>query len=216
MLKLQTENITSALGSKISSQQRVFQEAVDKQEKAFQKISDRFVSQIDQTRVKLESLTKESQTSIQGDLENFKRDLSKELEQHRAQINKTVVPVAKFIEDKNTNPPEKIKKEAAFEKPVKNATVAAVAAPVADNSGLKNLILANLAIVVIGLGILLTVVFAQAERIEKLQAQITDLATNTAKSTGTTSGGNTSTSVPSPTSSGTAPATGTTSPPGQQ
>ncbi|MBX9687079.1 MAG: hypothetical protein K2X27_10280, partial [Candidatus Obscuribacterales bacterium] len=104
MLKQQAENIASALGSKISSQQRVFQEAVEKQEKSFARISDNFVNQFDQVRLRLENMSKESEQTIQTEMENFKKELSKELEQHRAQINKTVVPVAKFIEDKNAKP----------------------------------------------------------------------------------------------------------------
>jgi hypothetical protein len=113
LMKQQLENISSALGGKISSAQRMFQDAVEKQEKTFSKLSDDFVVKFDQTRVRLENTSKDSADSIHAELETFKKDLSKELGEYRAQINKAVVPVARFIEDKNAKPPEKAQKEVA-------------------------------------------------------------------------------------------------------
>jgi len=100
MLKLQTENITSALGSKIGSQQRVFQDAVEAQEKAFVKIADKLAVQVEDSRGKLEISSKSAQESMRAELEQFKNVLSKELNEFRAHVNKNILPVSKAIEEK--------------------------------------------------------------------------------------------------------------------
>lgn len=166
MLKQQTENITSALGSKISSQQRVFQEAVDKQEKSFAKLSDGFVNQFDQTRTRLENMSKQSEETIRAELETFKRELSKELDQHRAQLNKTIVPVAKFIEDKNVKP-EKAQKEIA--------RAAAPSQAPSDGYGLKPLLFINLILMLVTLGTLFASVMPDVSKVHELQMKLDEI-----------------------------------------
>lgn len=168
MLKQQSESLASALGSKISAQQRVFQEAVEHQEKSFAKLSDGFVFQFDQTRQRLEGVSKQSEQTIQAELESFKKDLSKELETYRAQINKTVVPVAKFIEEKNTKQPEKAQKEAP-------AKAGAAQANNANLSELKPLVIACVVSSVVSLVALFVVVMPQLSKINDLQKQVENL-----------------------------------------
>lgn len=186
MMKQQAENIGSSLGSKIASQQRVFQESVERQEKTFAKLSDGFVVQFDQTRARLENISKQSEETIRTELDAFKKDLSKELESYRAQINKTVVPVAKFIEDKNKSP-EKIQKEVAKaqkeQQPKANAQQ--------DVYGLRPLLITNLVLVLIALGALFAVVMPDLERIQTLQQKVDELSSKlnpAAPSSHTTSG----------------------------
>lgn len=167
MLKQQAETVANSLGNKISSQQRVFQEAVEKQEKTFARLSDAFVTQFDQTRVRLENSSKESAESIHNELEAFKRELSKELEQYRAQINKTVVPVAKFIEDKNAKPPEKAQKE------VSQAKGQQVQAAATDKQFLRMMLFFNIAaVVIIPFAIWLVVI---APLVQKMENQLDEL-----------------------------------------
>lgn len=172
MLKQQTENVAAALGSKISSQQRIFQEAVERQEKSFAKLSDSFVVQFDQTRSRLENQSKLSEETIRNELDSFKKELGKELEQFRAQINKTVVPVAKFIEEKNTKPAEKATKEVArAQKEVAKSTPQSSG----DVYGLRPLLITNLVLVLVALGALFAVVMPDLERITQLQNKIDQL-----------------------------------------
>ncbi len=181
MLKQQTENITSALGSKISSQQRVFQEAVDRQEKSFAKLSDQFVFQFDQTRQRLENSSKQSEESIKTELDAFKQDLSKELEQYRAQINKAVVPVAKFIEEKNKAPEKAAREPAPKNKPDQGTP---------DNN--KPLLIANLVLVLIVVGALFAVVMPDLAKIEELQRRVDELNAKLTRSGAGTSAGTSS------------------------
>lgn len=100
MFKMQAESIMNTLGSKISGQQRSFQEAVESQEKTIGKLADRLTAQIEEARTKLEANTRKAQETAQQQLEGFKKDLNSELDQFRAHINKNVVPIPKAIEDK--------------------------------------------------------------------------------------------------------------------
>ena len=194
MLKQQTENIASALGSKISSQQRTFQEAVDKQEKSFAKLSDGFVSQFDQTRQRLENSSKQTEESIRAELEKFKAELSKELDQHRAQLNKSIVPVAKFIEDKNAKP-EKAQKEI-------KAAASPSQAP-SDGYGLKPLLIANLVLMLIVLGALFSSVMPDLAKMQELNRKIDSIDSRLAtpsRPAASTTGGNIDSSSTSSTS----------------
>lgn len=107
MMKQQVESITAALGGKISAQQRTFLEAVANQEKVFNKLTDTFMVQLDTSKTRLEAITKNYQEATKGEIEQFQKQLSKELDQNRAAINKTVMPVAKALEDKNIKLPAK-------------------------------------------------------------------------------------------------------------
>ncbi|MBX9723827.1 MAG: hypothetical protein K2X81_20640 [Candidatus Obscuribacterales bacterium] len=169
MLKLQAENITSALGSKISSQQRVFQESAEKQEKVFAKLSDNFVAQFDQTRARLEKTSKDSEDIIKVELDTFKKELGKELENYRAQINKTVVPVAKFIDDKNSEQPKKAIKEQAAAASTKTQTQTHT-----DNY-LKPLVLSNLILGIILLATIFGIVVPQLAKVEELSRQVNEI-----------------------------------------
>ncbi len=100
LLKQQTEIITNSLGSKISGQQRAFLEAVAQQEKSFKNLADNFVSQFEAAHNKMQNTTKEAQEMTKSELAEFKRQLNKELEQYRSNINKTILPVAKVLEEK--------------------------------------------------------------------------------------------------------------------
>jgi len=100
MLKTQTDNITNVLSGKISAQQRLFQEAVTSQEKAFAKLADRLGAEVEGSRAKLEAQTKSAQDATKAELEQFKAQLSKELDQFRAHVNKNVSPLAKTFEER--------------------------------------------------------------------------------------------------------------------
>lgn len=173
MLKQHAETIANALGSKISSQQRVFQDAVEKQEKAFAKISDGFTSAFDQTRSRLEGMSKQSEETVKAELEHFKKELSRELEQHRAQINKTVMPVAKFIDERNARPVEKEKGQDKKEK--EPTPVKANQAGPGELVVLKPLLITNLVLVLIVIGALFAVVMPDIARIQDLEKQIQEL-----------------------------------------
>lgn len=174
MLKQHSESIASALGTKISSQQRLFQESVERQEKAFAKLSDGFVNQFEQSRQRLESMSKNSEESIHKELEEFRKELAKELEQYRAQMNKSIVPVAKFIDEMNSKTPEKAQKEAAKQVQQKAAGPAPATAQ-ADVYGLKPLLICNLVLVLVVIGSLFAVVMPDIARIQDLQKQIDSL-----------------------------------------
>ncbi len=107
LLKLQAESMKDALGSKISTHQRSLQEALEAQTKSFNRLSENFSVQIESAKTKLESTTRTAQQAASDELNSFKKQLSKELEQYRTQLNKTVLPVAKALEQT----PGKIAKE---------------------------------------------------------------------------------------------------------
>lgn len=196
MLKLQAETVANALGSKISSQQRVFQEAVEKQEKSFARISDDFASKFDQTRSRLEAQSKQSEDSIRADLDTFKKDLSKELDQFRSQLNKTVLPVAKFIDEKNANPPKKDKDKNAAKSDTPVSKVTAVGG---SDPGLRPILYVNLALTFILITSLFGLVVPQVLKIEQLQSEISALRsriTESQKSGATSNGGSQGIAVP--------------------
>lgn len=113
MLKQQAESILSALSGKIAQQQRTFQETIAAQEKSFSKLYDNFVTQFESSKTKLETTSKVAHENTSGELENFKKTLSKELEQHRTLINKTVLPVQKALEDRPLKAPKEQAKQPA-------------------------------------------------------------------------------------------------------
>ena len=78
----------------------VFQEAIQAQEKAFLKITERFAGQIEESRSRLEAHTQSTSETSKSDIAEFKSQLSKELEQFRAGINKNILPISKTIEEK--------------------------------------------------------------------------------------------------------------------
>lgn len=88
LLKQQAEQLAATLGAKISQQQRAFQDAMDKQEKSFSRISDSFASTLETARIKLETTAKSTSAETHKELDEFRRQLAKELESYRAQINK--------------------------------------------------------------------------------------------------------------------------------
>jgi hypothetical protein len=98
MFKQQAESILSALSGKVAAQQRAFQEAIASQEKAFSRISNDFLAQLDATRVKLETTAKQTHEGTKSELDAFHTQLQKELDAYRTQINKVVVPVSKALE----------------------------------------------------------------------------------------------------------------------
>lgn len=100
MFKLQSESITNAIAGKVSAQQRSFQEAVTAQEKAFNNIAEKFLLQFEEVRSKIESQTKGAQEVARNEMEQFKNQLTKELDQFRAHVNKNILPIPKSIEDK--------------------------------------------------------------------------------------------------------------------
>lgn len=88
LLKQQAEQLAATLGTKISQQQRAFQEAMEKQEKSFGRMTESMSSTMDTARTKLESAARTASEQTNKDLEDFKRQLGKELENYRTQINK--------------------------------------------------------------------------------------------------------------------------------
>lgn len=125
MLKQQAESIMNALGGKISAQQRAFQEAVAAQEKAFNKLSDNYLSQFENSRMKLESTAKNVQQATKNELEEFHKILAKELEQYRSHVNKAVLPVAKALENKSLPAPKETPSKQAAKEPKAQQLIAA-------------------------------------------------------------------------------------------
>ena len=113
MLKQQAESILSALSGKIGQQQRAFQETITAQEKSFSKLYDSFVTQFESSKAKLEGTAKSAHENTSGELDSFKKTLSKELEQHRTLINRTVLPVQKALEDRPLKAPKEQAKQPA-------------------------------------------------------------------------------------------------------
>jgi hypothetical protein len=164
MLKLQAENIGAALGSKIASQQRTFQEAVTNQEKTFSKLSDNFITQFETARVKLESTAKSTQDTTLSELDAFKKQLNKELEQYRTQINKIVLPVTKAIEEK----PVKAKEKPVQEKSTGKVTV--VADKTATKLGMATLVLLMLTMA------MSFMTWAKVMEVETLKTQVQEMS----------------------------------------
>lgn len=100
MLKQNTENLSNALTGRISSLQRAVQEASAAQEKSFAKVVDKFTSQVDEARGKIDATSKEAQAKTHKELEQFNKHLEKELEQFRAQVNKNLAPLSKTVDEK--------------------------------------------------------------------------------------------------------------------
>lgn len=164
MLKLQAENIGAALGSKIASQQRTFQEAVTSQEKTFSKLSDNFITQFESARVKLESTAKSTQETTLTELDSFKKQLNKELEQYRTQINKMVIPVTKALEEK----PVKAKEKPVQEKPSGKVTV--VADKTATKLGIASLVL------LMATMLLSFMTWAKVTEVESLKTEVQEMS----------------------------------------
>ena len=207
MLKQQAETVANALGSKISSQQRVFQDAVEKQEKTFAKISDDFAMKFDTTRTRLETQSKESEDSIRAELDTFKKDLSKELENFRSHIVKTVLPVAKFIDEKNAVPLQKKdkKKDEAKDSSKADADAAkpTTGAGAAD-PGLRPILYIILALTFFSVAALFGVVIPQLGRIDELKNEVSSLRykisemekSGGSKSSGSVNSGNAGSTAP--------------------
>jgi hypothetical protein len=100
MFKQQTEAIAATLGGKISSQSKAFQEAIDEQQKTFNKSIDKLVQQVDEFRMKLEANAVSQKNATKEQLDSFSSDLTKELEQFKASLNKSIVPSIKTVEEK--------------------------------------------------------------------------------------------------------------------
>lgn len=158
LMKQQAESITSGLSGKISSQQRLLQEAIASQEKTFTKITDKFLSEFDAARVKLDQSTKSAQDATKHELDLFKSQLAKELEQYRAQINKHVIPLSKTVD-------EKIKALQATSKQAPDS--------------LKPLLMKSIGVVLLVVLIANVVLFLQLMKlseISQLKSQISDLS----------------------------------------
>ncbi|HEY9716920.1 MAG TPA: hypothetical protein V6C69_05605 [Trichormus sp.] len=100
MFKQQTEAIAATLGGKISSQSKAFQEAIDEQQRTFNKSIDKLIQQVDQFRMKLEANAVSQKSATKEQLDSFSSDLTKELEQFKASLNKSIVPSIKTVEEK--------------------------------------------------------------------------------------------------------------------
>ncbi|MBI4533253.1 MAG: hypothetical protein HY711_04830, partial [Candidatus Melainabacteria bacterium] len=100
MLKQSADSITSALSAKITGQQRLFQESVAAQERSFAKLTDKLACQLEETRSKWEANMKAAQIASKSELTEFKSQLSKELEQFRAHVNKNIIPLSKALDEK--------------------------------------------------------------------------------------------------------------------
>jgi hypothetical protein len=100
MLKQQGDAVTNGLASKINSQQRLLQDLIANQERTFSKLQDKFVTEVDNARQKIDNSAKHASDVTKQDLQDFRTQLSKELEQYRAQINKNIIPLGKTIDEK--------------------------------------------------------------------------------------------------------------------
>jgi len=100
MFKQQTEAIATSLGVKISNQTKIFQESIDQQQKAFNKSIDKVVEQVDHFRMKLEANAANQKTMTKEQLDRFSSELTKELEQFKASLNKSILPNIKTIDEK--------------------------------------------------------------------------------------------------------------------
>jgi hypothetical protein len=100
MLKQQAENLTASLGSKISAQTKYFQEAFSAQEKSFNRSVDKLLINVDEFRVKLDSNVQAHQGATKEQMQKFVADVTRELEQFKNSLNKTILPGVKTIEEK--------------------------------------------------------------------------------------------------------------------
>ncbi|MBX9879451.1 MAG: hypothetical protein K2Y22_13400 [Candidatus Obscuribacterales bacterium] len=100
MLKQNADNLANALSGKISALQRSVQDASASQEKSFAKVIDKFTSQVDEARTKIDATSKSAQETTHKELDQFGKHLEKELEQFRSQINKNIAPLSKTVDDK--------------------------------------------------------------------------------------------------------------------
>lgn len=79
LLKQQADTIISALSGSIAAQQRSIREGIDRQEKLFGNVTDRLVSQLEQSRQKLELTFEQSEDSTQQKFEQFRQELVRDL-----------------------------------------------------------------------------------------------------------------------------------------
>lgn len=100
MLKQNAENLANALTGRISALQRSVQDSTAAQEKTFAKVIDKFTTQIDDARTKIDSSSRSAHESTHRELEQFGKNLEKELEQFRSQINKNIAPLSKTVDEK--------------------------------------------------------------------------------------------------------------------
>lgn len=76
LLKQQADTIISALSGSIAAQQRSIREGIDRQEKLFSNVTDRLVSQLEQSRQKLELVVEQSEEQTGLKLEAFRNELA--------------------------------------------------------------------------------------------------------------------------------------------
>ncbi|HEY9776128.1 MAG TPA: hypothetical protein V6C81_20360 [Planktothrix sp.] len=100
MLKQQAENIAASLGGKIGAQTKMFQEAIADQERAFNKSIDKLLVSVDQFRSRLDSSVAAQQGASREQMEKFVSDVTKELEQFKTSLNKSILPSVKTLEEK--------------------------------------------------------------------------------------------------------------------
>lgn len=100
LLKIQAEQITSQLGSKLTSQTKALQDALSEQSKGFAKVIDRLERTLEESRTKLDGRSTAHEANVKAEFTKFQQELSKELEQFKAQLNKNMLPSAKSISEK--------------------------------------------------------------------------------------------------------------------
>lgn len=94
MFKQQAESITSALGGAIAAQQRTFREGVDRQDRLFSNVSDRLVTQLEQTRQKLELTIERSEENTQQKLNAFRQEFMQDFAEQSSSNLPSVAPGA--------------------------------------------------------------------------------------------------------------------------
>lgn len=159
MLKQNADNLSNALTGKISALQRAVQDASVAQEKTFAKVIDKFTSQVDEARTKIDATSKSAQESTHKELDHFGKHLEKELEQFRSQINKNIAPLSKTVDEK-VKMLESISKAgpAALAPMIKRSTTVVVVA------------------VVISVALAVAVLLPQLMEISSLRSQVTTLS----------------------------------------
>ncbi len=162
------EALTRIIATTISAQQETFFEAMQQQQRSFGSASDSLLSRFDQAQQRLEGTVAAARESTRIELASLKREVSKELEQYHTQVNKAVMPVAKFLEENSSDKPRKEKMQL---KDLQSSSL-----PATPDSTLRNLMMLSIAILIGTLVAILWVIYPQTASIEHMKKQLDELS----------------------------------------
>lgn len=124
--------------------------------------------------LQMETATTKLQETNRLDFETFKQDFTKELEQHRSQFQKTLVPITKIMEE---SLPEKGRKDTSAGQ-LREMQTAAVPSPTPSTeiSGIKNMLMFVLALLIGIMAALFWLIIPQTTSLEHMKVKLEELS----------------------------------------